>query len=754
MERLNLFRAVRLRTKLLLSFLLITGCLTTASLLVVRSQVEKGIRDSIGAQLSDSVRNYEAFAALRNETMARSTAQLANLPNVRALVGTYDRPTIQDEAGELLALSGSDLLLLADRGGATQGLDCKAKTIKPEQATALLKASMLRGESHGWWSADNRLYEVWLQPIYFGAEETGSVSGILAVGREVTSATAQDFARVVSGEVVIQNAGKTAVSTLPRAADAALGSLEAAPTGGQTPREIKIGKERYLATTVSMSSSKGSPVTLSVLQSLDKAAQFVRALNQILLGLGLTGLLAAGLLIFLISRTFTKPLESLVAGAKALEQGNYDYALAAAGEDEIGKMTQAFERMRSSLQITQAEQKQLEDRLRQAHKMEAVGRLAGGVAHDFNNLLTVIRGNSELLAENNGGDPRQRKYIEQIQNAGDRAVTLTRQLLVFSRMQVLQPRVVNLNKIAADMNKIIPRLIGEHIEFQFEADADTGSVLADPGQLEQVLMNLAVNARDAMPNGGRLRIETRKARVDAQEARKRPPMEAGDYALLQVSDTGHGMNAETQARIFEPFFTTKEVGRGTGLGLATVYGIVKQSNGFIWVESEVAKGTTFQIYFPSCRGQETGAAEAASRQPAAGGNETVLVVEDETDVRELAEQFLQSGGYTVLTAKDGEAALEIVAGSQRPIHLVLTDMIMPKMNGHQLAEELAKSRPDLKVIYMTGYAEFPSSQLERQFGGVNLLQKPFSRASLLARVHEILLAKNAGTQNNEHSRKS
>jgi signal transduction histidine kinase/ActR/RegA family two-component response regulator len=742
MGRLGFFRATRLRTKLLLSFLAITVCLSTATLLVVRSHVEKGIRDSIQTQLADSVRTYQAFASQREEVMARSTAQLANLPNVRSLIGTHDSLTIQGEARELMTLAGSDLLVLADRSGNVQGLELKREGITKDQATTLLKMSVLKNEGQAWWSGDGRLYEVWLQPIYFGTEDAGSVSGILATGREVTGNMARDYSRVVSGDIVIQNFGETVASTLTMSENETLKSVELRPNEGKTPREVKIDDERYLASTVSLSTGEGATVTLTVMQSLDKAAQFLRALNQILLALGLTGLAAAGVLIFMISRTFTQPLESLVAGAKALEKGNFEYKLAPAGGDEIGEMTVAFEGMRKSLQTTQAEQKLLEERLRQAHKMEAVGRLAGGVAHDFNNLLTVIRGNSDLLAERGGGDVRQQKYIDQIQKAGERAVSLTRQLLAFSRMQVLQPKVVDLNKIAVDMNKIIPRLIGEHIEFQFEAGADTGTVLADPGQLEQVLMNLAVNARDAMPTGGKLLVRTERVAMDEKEARKRPPMEAGEYALLQVTDTGHGMDAETKTRIFEPFFTTKEVGKGTGLGLATVYGIVKQSNGFIWVESEVGRGTTFEIYFPSCRVAEEKTSVGETKSGAVvGGKGTILVAEDEDGVRELAREFLESGGYTVLTAKDGVSALEIAADFRRNIQLVLTDMIMPKMNGNQLAEELAKRRPELEVIYMTGYAEFPSSQLERQFGATNLLQKPFTRVSLLSRVQEIMAGK-------------
>ena len=732
-----MFGTTRLRTKFLLSFLTVTSCLTAATLLVVRYQVEKGMRAAIGARLLDSVKTYRMFASQRDAARARSSAQLANLPNVRAVMSTQDPRTIQEEANSILALSGSDLLVLGDKAGQLEGLESRGKAITRGQAATLLRASLEHGEDSAWWSGGGRLYEVWLQPIYFGKPERDSVVGIVALGHELDAAAARDFARVVSGDVVFREGEHTVASTLPPWENNALQQLELRPNEGDTPREVRIGEERYLATTVMLSTNAVS-VTLTVLQSLDKATEFLRGLNRILLGLGLMGVLTAGMLVFLISRTFTLPLERLVAGARALEHGDYNYTLTARGRDEVGEVTLAFERMRRSLQSTQAEQKQLEDRLRQAHKMEAVGRLAGGVAHDFNNLLTVIRGNSELLSEQCGSDARQHKYVEQIQKAGDRAVSMTRQLLAFSRMQVLQPKVLDLNAVISEMNKIIPRLIGEHIEFQFHGGTALAAVLADPGQLEQVFMNLAVNARDAMPNGGTLRVETRNAIINDVEARKRPPMQTGEYVLLRVTDTGYGMDPDTKARIFEPFFTTKPAGKGTGLGLATVYGIVKQSNGFIWVESEVGCGTSFEIYLPACSRNEEKAAEHLLAQIPGGGKETILLVEDETGVRELACIYLQAAGYTVLLAEDGESALNIAANRMNQIHLVLTDMIMPKMNGNRLADELKKIRPELKVLYMTGYAEFPSSQLEQQFGGANLLQKPFSRAALLRKVIETL----------------
>jgi two-component system, cell cycle sensor histidine kinase and response regulator CckA len=461
-------------------------------------------------------------------------------------------------------------------------------------------------------------------------------------------------------------------------------------------------------------------------------------LNHVLIGLGLLSILAGSALVFWISHTYTKPLGGLVAGVRALGQGDFSYPLDARGGDEVAEVTDAFIRMRASLESTQLEQKQLEDRLRQAHKMEAVGRLAGGVAHDFNNLLTIIRGNTDLLQDREGADAFHQKCVAQIQKAAGRAVSMTRQLLAFSRMQVLQPRVLDLNGVVAEMGKMLPRLIGEHIEYSFSPDPKLASVKADPGQIEQVILNLAVNARDAMPRGGKLSMRTANISINEVEAAKRPPMTPGRYILLSVSDTGHGMDEATKAHIFEPFFTTKEIGKGTGLGLATVYGVVKQSGGFIWVDSSLGEGTTFEVYLPQVAGQA--ANDEAEQKPSAirGGSETVLVVEDEAGVRELACQFLRVKGYTVLEAEGGLEALAVSRRHPGTIHLLLSDMVMPKMSGGELAAELKAIRPEIRVAFMSGYSEFSRGDLGKGFPEAPVLQKPFSPASLVEIVREAL----------------
>jgi two-component system cell cycle sensor histidine kinase/response regulator CckA len=380
----------------------------------------------------------------------------------------------------------------------------------------------------------------------------------------------------------------------------------------------------------------------------------------------------------------------------------------------------------------------LETQLRQAQKMEAVGRLAGGVAHDFNNLLMVIKGHTELLMERTAPEHPDFRKIDQIKKAADRAAALTRQLLAFSRMQVMQPRVMDLNATIIEMGKMLPRLIGEDIELAILTKPNLGHVKADAGQMEQVILNLTVNARDAMPDGGKLLIETSNVELDDTYVRTHPPITAGRYVMLAVSDTGVGMNAATQAHIFEPFFTTKEKGKGTGLGLATVYGVVKQSGGFVWVYSEVGKGTTFKIYLPRVDEIAHADAEKNLSEQLPQGSGTILLAEDEKEVREVAREFLEMAGYSVIEAKDGAQALELAAKHAGKIDLLVTDMVMPGIGGRELATRLLALRPELKVIYMSGYTEYANFKNAEFELHNTMLQKPFTRAILATTVQKIL----------------
>ena len=380
----------------------------------------------------------------------------------------------------------------------------------------------------------------------------------------------------------------------------------------------------------------------------------------------------------------------------------------------------------------------LEERLRQSQKMEAVGRLAGGVAHDFNNLLTVILGYAQILADSLPKGDRLSESTAQIKSAADRAAGITRQLLAFSRKQVLSPRVINLNDIVLNLDSLLRRLIGEDIEVLTVPANDLGTVKADPGQIEQVIMNLALNSRDAMPHGGKLTLETANATLDDSYARDHQPVAPGRYVMLAVSDTGIGMSAETMARIFEPFYTTKEVGKGTGLGLSMVYGIVKQSGGYIWVYSEPNQGTTFKIYLPRMD-QPIEDAGAEKRSPqVVRGTETILLVEDDPQLRQLSSTVLTHCGYNVLAASSPEEGLSICNSNHRDIRLLVTDVIMPRMNGRQLAEQVLKMFPKIRVLYISGYTDNAIVHYGVLDPGLWFLPKPFTLSALVAKVREVL----------------
>jgi PAS domain S-box-containing protein len=386
------------------------------------------------------------------------------------------------------------------------------------------------------------------------------------------------------------------------------------------------------------------------------------------------------------------------------------------------------------------ERRVLEQQLRQSQKMEAVGRLAGGIAHDFNNLLMVISGYTEFLLERLNGAPELRAPAQEIASAADRASSLTRQLLAFSRKQMLAPKIVNLNAIVTENIKMLTRMIGEDIDLVMVPNPNLWPVRADGGQIEQVIMNLAVNARDAMPSGGKLTIETSNVTLDEEYARHHAPVQPGDYVMVAISDTGAGMDSETQSHIFEPFFTTKGT-KGTGLGLSTVYGIVKQSGGYIWVYSEVGKGTMFKIYLPRVASIDEGVTQVAApveTHKAEPGTETILLVEDEPNLRYLARQYLEKQGYKVIEAADGAVAMQIAVAHEKVIHLLLTDVIMPGMNGRELAQRITEIRPNTKVLYMSGYTENVVGHNGMLDEGVRLLQKPFNLRDLKRFVREVL----------------
>jgi signal transduction histidine kinase len=424
----------------------------------------------------------------------------------------------------------------------------------------------------------------------------------------------------------------------------------------------------------------------------------------------------------------------------ANEQFSEDSELAAAANRFLTLANAQLREERSERKRMEKTLLQTEAQLRQAQKMEAVGRLAGGVAHDFNNILSVIIGYGNIMLEGMGPADPWRADMGEILKAGERATTLTGQLLAFSRQQVLELKVLDLNSLIVDMDAMLRRLIGEDVEFRTVPRKDLGNIKADRGNLEQVVMNLVINARDAMPAGGVLVVETANVELDEAYARDHLEVVSGAYVMLAVSDTGIGMDEATKARIFDPFYTTKEKGRGTGLGLSMVYGIVKQGGGNIWVYSEPGKGTTFRVYFPRFVGEEAVAPAAPTLAPVVYGSETVLLAEDDVQVRGMVRDILRAKGYNVLESQSSEDALAISEKHGGAIHLLLTDVIMPKMNGRELAAKLNLRRPAMRVLYMSGYTENVIIHHNVLDAGLNLLQKPFTPDGLLRKVREVLVA--------------
>ncbi|MBA3657228.1 MAG: response regulator, partial [Gemmatimonadaceae bacterium] len=384
------------------------------------------------------------------------------------------------------------------------------------------------------------------------------------------------------------------------------------------------------------------------------------------------------------------------------------------------------------------EQSNLAEQLRQAQKMEAVGRLAGGVAHDFNNLLTVMDCHVQFLLQDLDESTPQRLDVEAIKKATENAAALTRQLLAFSRKQILQPKLINLNDSISNIESLLGRLLGETVTVVTRLDTSLGQMKADPGQIEQVLMNLAVNARDAMPMGGALTIQTRSVIVSEMQAKLRPGMRKGPHALLAVSDSGEGIPDDVRPHIFEPFFTTKEVGQGTGLGLATVYGIVKQSGGVIDVVSARGKGTTFNLYFPLTSGDAPEQAQHYAVTGGLTGTETILLVEDANALRAVATRILTSNGYKVLAAENGEAALRVFRKNEEKIDALLTDVVMPELGGRELAAIILADRPDIPILFMSGYTETAALGKLGTSRGHGFIGKPFTPEALLRQLREVL----------------
>ncbi len=720
---------MRLRTKFLLSLVLIIAGLTFSTLLIVGHAAQEQVQKALEQDTRNSVGTFQNVRAERQIELNRDAEILATLPSIKSIMADESPVAIQEASEEAWRSSDTELFALADWTGKIVGLHSKTPGFPVSAATEMVEHARGTGAQGAWWFGQGHLYQVAAHPIEIGTSSRLNL-GSVVVGREIDASVAREVGRLALCEIAFRYGEVPVVSSFSAAVDERMVTNQL--RGAHPSGEMEIDGKRYLVSSVDLTPGSSPTLTLTVLKPADEALAFLTHLDKTLALLGGLAVFVGGMLVFFISSTFTKPLEQLCAGVHALEKGNFEYPLAPDTGDEVSEVTEAFARLRSTLQTNEEQKQMLGDQLRQAQKMEAVGRLAGGVAHDFNNLLTVIKGHGDLLELKLGTMSPVQNSIAEMKKAADRATALTRQLLAFSRMQVLQPRVLDLNLLIADLNKMLPMLIGEEIEYKFIAGESLARVKADPSQIEQVVMNLVVNARDAMKNRGKLTIKTQNVVLDEDYARAHAPTVAGNYVLLVVADTGEGMDEKVRAKIFEPFFSTKELGKGTGLGLSTVYGIVKQSGGYIWVDSAPGQGTRFEVFLP--QSTETVPLPCKEDTPSVAdrGVGTVLLAEDEEAVRELACEFLRSSGYHVLVGKDGLDALELAEQHTAPIDILVTDVVMPRMRGPELAQRLKRAHPALKIVYMSGYLEHESE--EPFFAGAQQLQKPFSRESLLQKL--------------------
>ena len=712
-----------LRTKLLLSMCVIVFLLTSAVLLLVQARMKEQVRADLAANVRQESRIYAEVERVRREESRQSAEMIADQPTLKALMSTNDRTTVQDASRSILLTSRADLLILENQSGQILALHTRSAEVTAEMIQPLMKRSS--GEED-WWLVDGHLYDVNFVPIVAGNGFEERALGRMTLGREIKSDPILSDGAFGRSAFIFERQDAILLSSFSsdvwKDLEAVLGQR---PTPANSERELEVQGERYLAGFVELPGDH--PVRLYCLQSYDRATSFLHVLNRMLLILGAVAVIAGAFVAFLLSRQITRPIEQLVAGARQLQKGDFDFQIPIQGKDEVADLGRAFTEMRDSL-------KKSRDGMLRSARLEAVGRLAGGVAHDFNNLVMIIKGYSDMLLDS--ASPQSRPQIEEIKRAGDRASALTRQLLAFSRKQILEPQILDPNQIVQNMVKMLRVLIGEDIELVTNLSPEIGRVQADPGQLEQVVMNLAVNARDAMPNGGKLIIETQQTELDDSYAAAHSEVTAGRYALIAVTDTGCGMSKETLAHIFEPFFTTKEPGKGTGLGLATVYGIIEQSRGHINVYSEAGKGTTFKIYFPSL----DKAVPVSRSQPLAAaprGEGTVLLVEDEPSLRVLAAESLKKLGYTVLQAGNGLEAIAIADEHPGTIEIVVTDVVMPRMGGPEFVAKLKEKRHDFLVVFMSGYTEAGALENTQIGPDAVLLNKPFSTEVLARKISEL-----------------
>jgi signal transduction histidine kinase/CheY-like chemotaxis protein len=737
------------------------GVLVAASLGAVLAATTQTVTTrSLERASSDLEAARIAFNHLADDRAGFASAQaslVTALPVFRAhmtdarLAG--DLATLEALAAEYQRQLKADFIIVGDPDGQWTALSgWPPRAAQGDSIRAVIDASTAGRSARDFVAIGDRFFLVVSEPARFADE----VLGTLTVGYALDDGFATRLAQETHCDVNIAADGVLYASSLPKADRAVLASLitsAALPPAGVSRRVTRVGTGDYVVGAFPLSTTGPAHAgRLVLLQNWRPTAQFVDEIRRRLLAAG-AGILAIALAgSFVFSRRMSQPLRDLAQAATDIAGGNWERQVPLGGSVEAATTAGAFNAMTTSLRHWYEHAKKRDDELRQAQKLEAIGRLAGGIAHDFNNLLMAMRGYAELLLSSLSSTP-QREDAQEIINAADRAATLTKQLLAFSRRQVVTPRVLALDQLLARAELMLQRLIGEHIALTVTIHEGIAAVRADASQLEQVIMNLSINARDAMPGGGRLGIElanvvldgapiTSAAR-DVSGTGRAQALKAGPYVRLSVADTGSGMSPETLARVFEPFFTTKEEGRGTGLGLAMVYGIVEQAAGAIDVETAVDQGTAFHVYLPAV--PEADAAVDAENVPANGigdararGSETVLLVEDEARVATFIASALRAHGYTVVEAANAGEALEVVRNHFAPIHLLLTDVVMPGMNGRELSEIVVGIRSETHVLFMSGYSDDAVLRHGIETASAHFLHKPFSINALTLKIRETL----------------
>jgi signal transduction histidine kinase len=777
----------RLSLQLVVFETLLIATVVAGAFLALSVEIRGITKRFVAAELRRAEHEILGFENRSLEQLVWTSSVLTESPTLRAAIETYRLEsgpgpgvhaqllgTIQREVERIASGLGNDLLVVTDEHGRVLAAS-ERRAARPALGDDLAALPVVRraldptlpAERSNFGAArfHGEYFQIGCVPIVLQDVPIG----VLILGDRL-DAVVSKLREAFDGEIVV-TADDRVIGSTSSLAEFSPAALPASSNEGT----IRLGREDFVVEPLRLGSAPGGgPVIFYLLHSLSPVlGPLNQALRVVFLLYGLLGLVLAGVGAAVVSRSVTAPLRRFVAFMESVAQSgdytrrfdagpatadirtldaSYDRLIASLAQKHSELEERRAELSRANVELTEHVQEReraeealraSEEQLRQSQKLEAIGTLAGGVAHDFNNLLTVMQSYTELVLHELPRDGRMHDDLEQVKLATVRATALTKQLLAFSRKQVMQPKIIDPNAIVTGVEKMLQRVIGEDIDLRTVEGRPLARVLVDPGQLEQVIMNLAVNARDAMPHGGRLTITTANVRVDVDSPGRIPQMPPGEWVLLSVGDTGTGMDAATRARIFEPFFTTKEAGKGTGLGLSTVYGIVKQSGGFITVASEPGQGTTFSIYFPPVADGVTevdnGAASPGGRTGRGrGGSETILVVEDEESVRSLVRRALEEMGYHVLTADRAEEAERQASRHVGPIHLLVTDVIMPGATGRELRDRLVPRHPGMRVLFISGYTGDAITQRGVLGPGFELLEKPFTPAALGDRVREIL----------------